>query len=64
MAKINDVPGLINLDQSSRAGKPEITVFPKREKLIETGLSTMDLALTLRSSVEGMVSSKYRELRK
>jgi hydrophobic/amphiphilic exporter-1 (mainly G- bacteria), HAE1 family len=61
MAKINDVPGLINLDQSSRAGKPEITVFPKREKLIETGLSTMDLALTLRSSVEGMVSSKYRE---
>jgi hydrophobic/amphiphilic exporter-1 (mainly G- bacteria), HAE1 family len=61
MEKINDVPGLINLDQSSRAGKPEITVYPKREKLIETGLSTMDIALTLRSSVEGMVSSKYRE---
>jgi hydrophobic/amphiphilic exporter-1 (mainly G- bacteria), HAE1 family len=62
MVKIKDVPGLINLDQSSRAGKPEITVYPKRDKMIESGLSTMDLALTLRSSVEGMVSSKYREL--
>lgn len=61
MAKIHDVPGLINLDQSSRAGKPEITVYPKREKLTETGLTIADLALTLRSSVEGMQSAKYRE---
>lgn len=61
MAKIRDVPGLINLDNSSRAGKPEITVFPKREKLVEAGLTIMDLALTLRSSIEGLESSKYRE---
>ncbi len=60
--KIKDVPGLMNLDQSSRAGKPEITVFPKREKLTDAGLTVMDVALTLRSSLEGMVSSKYREL--
>lgn len=62
MEKISTVPGLINLDNSSRAGKPEITVFPKREKLVEAGLTIMDLALTLRSSVEGLESSKYREL--
>ncbi len=61
MTKIKDVPGLINLDQSSRAGKPEITVFPKREKLNEAGLSVTEVALTLRSSVEGIASSKYRE---
>jgi len=61
-AKIKDTPGLINFDQSSRSGKPEITVFPKREMLTEMGLSVMDVALTLRSSIEGMVSSKYREL--
>ncbi|HEY6906228.1 MAG TPA: efflux RND transporter permease subunit, partial [Ignavibacteriaceae bacterium] len=59
--RIKDVPGLINFDQSSRAGKPEITVFPKREKLVEAGVSITDLALTLRSSVEGIQSSKYRE---
>lgn len=62
MLKLKDVPGLLNFDQSSRAGKPEITVYPKREKLTETGLTIMDIALTLRSSVEGIVSSKYREL--
>jgi hydrophobic/amphiphilic exporter-1 (mainly G- bacteria), HAE1 family len=60
--KVKDVPGLINFDQSSRSGKPEITVTPKRERLTEAGLSVMDLALTLRSAVEGMVSSKYKEL--
>ena len=60
VAKIKDIPGLINFDQSSRAGKPEITVFPRREKLVEAGISITDLALTLRSSVEGIQSSKYQ----
>jgi len=60
--RIKDVPGLINFDNSSRAGKPEMTVYPKREKLVEAGLTVMDIALTLRASIEGMVSSKYREL--
>ena len=62
MEKIKDVPGLINLDQSSRAGKPEITVVPSREKLVDAGITIADLAFTLRSSVEGLQSSKYREL--
>jgi HAE1 family hydrophobic/amphiphilic exporter-1 len=62
MEKIKDVPGLINLDQSSRAGKPEITVVPRREKLVDAGITIADLAFTLRSSVEGLQSSKYREL--
>jgi len=62
ITKVKDVPGLINFDNSSRAGKPEITVFPKREMLTEMGLSVMDVALTLRSSIEGIVSSKYREV--
>ncbi len=61
MKKIQDTPGLINLDQSSRAGKPEITVYPDRVKLNETGLTITDLALTLRAAVEGLQSSKYRE---
>lgn len=59
--KIRTVPGLINFDNSSRAGKPEITVYPKREMLSETGITAQEIALTLRSSVEGMESSKYRE---
>ncbi len=61
MDNIKDVPGLINLDQSSRSGKPEITVYPRRELLTDAGLTVADVALTLRASIEGMVSSKYRE---
>ncbi|NWG29228.1 MAG: efflux RND transporter permease subunit [Ignavibacteriaceae bacterium] len=60
--KFKDVPGLINFDNSSRAGKPEITVYPKREKLTEVGLTITDLAFTLRAGIEGIQSAKYREL--
>ncbi|MCX7735994.1 MAG: efflux RND transporter permease subunit [Candidatus Kapabacteria bacterium] len=59
--KVKDTPGLINFDNSSKTGKPEITIVPKREKLIEAGLSVSDLAFTLRSAIEGLESSKYRE---
>jgi len=60
--EIKDTPGLINLDQSSRSGKPEITITPIRTKLAETGISTQELAITLRASIEGIEASKYREL--
>jgi HAE1 family hydrophobic/amphiphilic exporter-1 len=59
--KIKDVPGLINFDNSSRAGKPEITIYPKREKLTEAGMTITELAFTLRSAIEGIQSAKYRE---
>ncbi|MFH1049994.1 MAG: efflux RND transporter permease subunit [bacterium] len=59
--KLSGVEGLINFDNSSREGKPEITVTPYREKLAETGLTTMDLAMTIRASIEGLVSTKYEE---
>jgi HAE1 family hydrophobic/amphiphilic exporter-1 len=61
IAKVKDTPGLINFDNSSRAGKPEITITPKREKLADAGLTAQEIALTLRSTIEGMESSKYRE---
>ncbi len=59
--KIHDVPGMINLDQSSREGKPEITIIPNRTKLIETGISVQEIALTARAAIEGISSSKYFE---
>ncbi len=59
--KIKDVPGLINLDQSSRKGKPEITIIPKRVKLAQTGITAQEIALTVRAAIEGMQTSKYRE---
>ncbi len=59
--KLQGVEGFINFDNSSREGKPEITITPYRDKLAETGLTAMDLALTVRASIEGLVSTKYEE---
>lgn len=61
MEKIKDVPGLINLDQSSRIGKPEITIRPDRVKLAETGISAQEIALTVRAALAGITASKYLE---
>ncbi|MBP7214168.1 MAG: efflux RND transporter permease subunit [Candidatus Kapabacteria bacterium] len=58
--KVKDVPGLINFDQSTRTGRPEMTVYPKRDVIGDIGLSVTELALSLRSSVEGMSSTKIR----
>ncbi len=61
MSKIKDVPGLINLDQSSRPGKPEITIVPNRKMLAETGISVQEIALTMRAAIEGITATKYFE---
>lgn len=61
LKKIKDIEGLVNLNTSSRAGKPEITLIPNRKKIADAGLTVYDLALTLRSAVEGLVATRYRE---
>ena len=59
--KIESIPGLINLDQSSREGKPEITIIPDRKKLSESGITVQEIALTTRAALEGITASKYLE---
>jgi len=61
LAKIKDVPGLVNLDTSTRSGRPELTLYPKRDQLAAVGATVYDLAIAMRSSVEGLVSTQYRE---
>lgn len=61
VAKIKVTPGLVNLTTSSRAGKPEITLTPDRDKLADVGLTVYDLAMTLRGAVEGIESTRYKE---
>ena len=62
LEKAKGVEGLINFDSNLRAGKPEITLVPKRDKIAQAGVTIYDIALTLRSSMEGMIAAKYREL--
>jgi HAE1 family hydrophobic/amphiphilic exporter-1 len=61
VSKIDKIDGLINLNSSSRPGKPEITLVPKRDKITLAGLTIFDLAMTLRNAVEGVIATQYRE---
>jgi len=59
--KINDVPGLINLNTSSRSGKPEISIIPDRRKISDAGLTVYDIAMQLRGALTGLVATQYRD---
>jgi HAE1 family hydrophobic/amphiphilic exporter-1 len=58
---IKSIKGMVNLNTSSRSGKPEITLIPKRTKLAILGLTVFDVAMTLRGSIEGIIATQYRE---
>jgi len=58
---LSDSPGLINLDTSTRQGRPEITIIPDRDKMALAGATVYDLAMALRASVEGFVSTQFSE---
>jgi len=53
--------GMMNLDTSSRLGRPEITITPKRDQMALTGAMVYDLAIALRAAVEGFVTTHYTE---
>ena len=61
ISNIHNIPGLTNLDTSTRSGSSELTLYPNRAKMAEIGATVYDLALALRGSVEGMVSTQFRE---
>ena len=61
LRRIKDVDGLVNLNTSSRPGRPEITLTPNREKLAAAGLTVYDLAAALRNAIEGLVATTYSD---
>ena len=61
IAKAREIDGLINFNSNMKSGKPELTIYPKRKELAASGLTIYDLALTMRSAVEGLTATKYRD---
>ena len=59
--KMETIPGLMNINTSTRPGKPEITIWPDRVKMSEVGLTMQELALLLRASLEGVEVTQYKE---
>jgi len=58
---MGQIPGVADPDRSIRSGKPEMRVVVDREKASRLGISTAQIAVTLRSLVDGDVATKLRQ---
>ncbi len=61
MDTIRDVPGLVDLDRTYTAGKPEMHIEVDRETAAQDGLSTGGIGSTLRTLINGSTVTRYRE---
>ena len=59
-AKMDKIPGLVDLDTNYRTGKPEFQVRFDRSKSEALGVSTVTAGSELRARVEGLVPATYR----
>lgn len=68
VAKINDllqsgaIEGVISPEISSKPGKPEYRAIPDRARMADAGVSTADIAQTMRMLYEGNDDVKLRQL--
>ncbi len=61
LAILQEIPGLVEVQTSRVAGKPEINVLPRRRQLADRGLSTAEMGSLLRAAYEGIEAGVYRE---
>ena len=59
-ARIEDIPGLVNLEDDFDRGLPQLVVRPDLDKAARMGLRTMDVASTVLTAVKGDDVGKYR----
>jgi HAE1 family hydrophobic/amphiphilic exporter-1 len=59
--RLETVPGIMNLTMGTKAGKDELIFEPDRKQISQDGITVQSIAVTLRTAVDGMVSSVYRE---
>jgi HAE1 family hydrophobic/amphiphilic exporter-1 len=61
MADLREVPGVVDVDSSLSAGKPQYGLQPDRPKAAELGVSVTDISSTLRLLVAGDKVSDYTD---
>ncbi|MFC1508965.1 efflux RND transporter permease subunit [Candidatus Omnitrophota bacterium] len=57
---IKDIPGLVDLNDNFESSKPEIRLEVDREKAAILDISTMDIALAVRTAVHGFDAGDFR----
>ena len=60
-ARVRQVPGAMNTDVTWQVGKPELRAEVDRYRAADRGVTTWGVARSLRTSLEGDTSTKYRE---
>ena len=60
MEQLRAIPGLVDLDSSSKPDKPTVELTVKREAASELGLSTAQIATPLRTLVAGSIAGNWR----
>jgi HAE1 family hydrophobic/amphiphilic exporter-1 len=60
-AKIAAIPGITNAAINTKSGKRELVFEPNRKQIFQDGLTVQAVAMSLRSAIDGVVSTTYRE---
>ena len=55
------IPGLVDVTDNLNTGRPELKVEIDRERAARFGLSTSQIASTIRAAINGIEASKYRD---
>jgi HAE1 family hydrophobic/amphiphilic exporter-1 len=55
------IPGLVEIQTSRKAGKPEIAVVPRRYQIAERGVTASTVGALMRGAYEGIKAGVYRE---
>lgn len=58
---IERIPGVMNLNTTSKSGAPEITITPDLKKISDAGTSVQEIAVTLRTALDGMDMTQFKE---
>ncbi len=60
-AKVEKIPGAVDVVSNMEEGIPELRIIPNRLKLAQTGLNVATLSNTVSSNILGSVATMYRE---
>ncbi|MBM3500612.1 MAG: efflux RND transporter permease subunit, partial [Armatimonadetes bacterium] len=59
--RLDDTPGMLYADASSKPGRPEVRVRIDRARAAEVGMTAGQIAAALRAAYEGDTASEFRE---
>ena len=60
-AESGEIPGLVDIRDNLNTGRPELRVNINRERAVRFGLSTRQIASTIRTAINGTEASKFRD---